>query len=537
MLRRTRIVTQLGVLVLFLYLFARTIGTGEDGLGPPVRVFLEIDPLLGLTTWLATGALPGLMALSFITLAAAFVLGRSFCGWVCPLGTLGQISGRLLRRRRDERVADRARGDQQIKVLVLFFVAAGSLAGAFWTGLLDPLSLLIRSLTAGFVPAGEAVLRGAAASLARTPLAAVSEPLYQWLRERVLLPRPPAFEQGALIAALFLVLLGLSWVRRRFWCRVLCPLGALLGLTAHAGMLRLRQDASRCTECSLCTYHCQGAADPDIMGGWKASECFVCGNCTASCARNGLAFTFEAPRVLTVLGRREREARRKEAATRRGPRHAAESLARRRVLLALGLGFVAGGVVRSTPSRAHPGDTLVRPPGAGPEGEFLDRCVRCGECMKVCPANGLHPAGLDDGILSLWTPVLRPRIGYCEYHCTLCGQVCPTQAIHRLSPEEKTRTVIGLAYVDTTRCLPYAYATPCIVCEEHCPTSPKAIVLVDTTVHGRDGAARQVRQPRVDPRACVGCGICETKCPIEGNAAIRIFATGRTGEGGPFDLN
>jgi Pyruvate/2-oxoacid:ferredoxin oxidoreductase delta subunit len=143
---------------------------------------------------------------------------------------------------------------------------------------------------------------------------------------------------------------------------------------------------------------------------------------------------------------------------------------------------------------------------------------------------------MDAGPAALWTPVLRPAIGYCEYNCTLCGQVCPTGAISRLTMEQKKKTVLGLAFVDTSRCLPFAYATPCIVCEEHCPTSPKAIVLDDTEVRGFDRAIRKVRRPRVDPRLCVGCGICEFRCPVEGDAAIRIFSTGRTGEGGPFDL-
>jgi formate hydrogenlyase subunit 6/NADH:ubiquinone oxidoreductase subunit I len=156
--------------------------------------------------------------------------------------------------------------------------------------------------------------------------------------------------------------------------------------------------------------------------------------------------------------------------------------------------------------------------------------------MKVCIGNGLHPAGLEEGPLGLWTPVLRPRIGYCEYECTLCGQVCPTGAIRRLTQEEKEKTVVGLAWIDTGRCLPFAYATPCIVCEEQCPTSPKAIVLEDVTATTAGGETRTVRRPHIDPHRCVGCGICEYRCPLDGNAAIRVFATDRTEAGSVFDL-
>jgi ferredoxin len=155
--------------------------------------------------------------------------------------------------------------------------------------------------------------------------------------------------------------------------------------------------------------------------------------------------------------------------------------------------------------------------------------------MKVCPQVGLHPAAFEAGLAGLWTPLLRPRLGYCEYHCTLCGQVCPTGAIRRLNPGEKYKVIIGLAWFDSMRCLPLAYATPCIVCEEHCPTSPKAIMLSDATVVSATGAVRAVRQPKIDPVKCIGCGICEYVCPVEGTAAVRIEGTGRTGENGAFE--
>ncbi len=535
MLRRTRIIVQLVCLALFFYLLGRTVGIGQDQLGSPVRIFLEIDPLIGITTWLRTHALHGLMGLSLVTLVATFVLGRFFCGWVCPLGTLSQISGRLHHDRRDERTADRWRPSQRWKYLILVFVLGGAATGALWTGILDPISLLIRSLAVGFGPPIEALVRAGAAAAAGGPLAPVTEPVYGALRDAFFAPRAPRFEQGALLATVLLALLALSWVRRRFWCRVLCPLGGLLGAVAQAGSLALKQQESVCTGCAVCTFHCQGAADPNMTNGWRPSECFVCGNCTASCRQKGvgLSFGFTVPRIARRWGRSRRA-----STTRPSEAHASAPLSpgRRRVLLAFGLGLVSGPIGRISPARAVPPDTLIRPPGAGTEEEFLDRCVRCGECMKVCPGNGLHPAALEAGPAGLWTPVLRARHGYCEYHCTLCGQVCPTGAILRLQAGEKETTVIGLAYVDPGRCLPYAYATPCIVCEEHCPTSPKAIVLEDVEARGLDGSTRHLRRPLIDPHRCVGCGICEFRCPVDGAAAIRVVATGRTGQGSPFDL-
>jgi polyferredoxin len=566
MLRRIRIPVQLASLAVFLYLLVRTVGVGEDRLGPPVRIFLDIDPLIGLTTWLRTGAWHGLMWLSAVTLLLSILLGRFFCGWICPLGTLGQATGRLRRPRDAEKQADRYRPVQEIKVAVLLFALGGAVAGAQWSGILDPICLLVRGLAIGFGPGIEWAVREGAAVLARTPLAPITEPVYRTVRDRLLAPHPPHFEQGMTLALLLVTVLALSWIIRRFWCRILCPLGALLGVTARVGALRLRQDEGRCTSCAICTYHCQGAADPDVMGGWRPSECFVCGNCTASCRRHGLAFGFERPRVIGMIGglvrrvvvrtrRRGRAALPTAGALSAGQTAdavapsspalpavksqqavaATVSLTRRGFLAALALGLASGPIARSTPARAVPRGSIIRPPGAGPEGEFLDRCIRCGECMKVCPANGLHPSGLEAGAAGLWAPVLRTRLGYCEYHCTLCGQVCPTGAIPRLTPADKERTFLGLAWVDTGRCLPYAFATPCIVCEEHCPTSPKAIRLVDAEARATDGTVRQLRRPTVDPKLCVGCGVCEFVCPLSGTAAIRIEGIGRTRRENPFE--
>jgi formate hydrogenlyase subunit 6/NADH:ubiquinone oxidoreductase subunit I len=117
---------------------------------------------------------------------------------------------------------------------------------------------------------------------------------------------------------------------------------------------------------------------------------------------------------------------------------------------------------------------------------------------------------------------LVPHLGYCEYECNLCGQVCPTQAIESLALADKQKVKMGLAYFDTQRCLPYAYQRECMICEEHCPLPTKAIHFVPTEVVRRDGTKVTVKQPRVDPDLCIGCGICEAKCVFRDRAAVRV---------------
>jgi ferredoxin-type protein NapF len=212
------------------------------------------------------------------------------------------------------------------------------------------------------------------------------------------------------------------------------------------------------------------------------------------------------------------------------PESSGLDLGRRRVLTA-GIVGLGGGLL----FHAHPlagtrtfNPQLIRPPGSIPEDEFLEKCIRCGECMKVCPTNVIQPTMLEAGLEGLWSPILKTQMDYCEYKCAMCTQVCPTEAIKPLSLEEKQQVKIGLAHIDKNRCLPFAYSRPCLVCEEQCPLPEKAIWLEEKTVLNSRGNKVVVQQPHVNAELCIGCGICQIKCPVSDRAAILVTSIGET---------
>jgi polyferredoxin len=463
-----------------------------------VNIPMRLDPLAVLAHMLASRTFLVGSTLALITIALTLALGRVWCGWLCPLGTTLDLFP--LRRQRDqgEGPSDSWRG---AKYVLLLTILAAALLTNLTLLIFDPLTIIFRTLTLSVWPALDQIVTKAELALYHVTFIRPAVLAFDELaRPDVLPPEPVTYRYATLYAVLFLGVLLLNLVAHRAWCRYLCPLGALLGLLSKAAIVR-REVSPGCTQCGVCARACPtGTIQPDKGYASDPSECTMCLECVAVCPQSAAQF----PAHLYPA------------------RWAPYDPRRRQVLVSLGVAIVGVGLLRSdaAASRQHP--YLIRPPGAG-ENNLLSKCIRCGECMRACPTSALQPAVTEAGLEGLWTPVLAPRLGYCDYSCNACGQVCPVQAIPPLGLEEKREQIVGLAYIDQNRCIPWADNQDCIVCEEMCPVPDKAIRLEPVEVRTVDGELVSIQRPHIIREQCIGCGICECKCPLEGEAAIRIY--------------
>ena len=509
--RRARQVVQILALLLFLYLFFGTRQNGWTVL--PHDLFFRLDPLTSVAAMLAGQRWIAAMALAGVTLLLTLLLGRVWCGWLCPMGTLldwTRLNVGAKHPPREVQPESLSRGRmirpyrwRQVKHFLLFAILFAALFGNLTLLVLDPITLLFRTAASAGLPALDVLVTAAETALYNIrPLQGPLEAFERVVRGTFLPASQPFFTQNILLALVFVGVLALNAIRPRFWCRYLCPLGAMLGLVSKVSFLRHKVDEQACTACGRCARVCPtGTIDPERNYAADPAECTMCLDCAETCPAKAVAFK---PR-LGLAEWRDYDPSRRQA------------------LASLGAAVAGIGLLRAAPAAKREDRWLIRPPGARENG-LLDKCIRCGECMKGCPTSGLQPSVFSAGLEGFWTPVLVPRLGYCDYSCNTCGQVCPTGAIPKLSLDDKRQAVIGAAYIDENRCIPWADCADCIVCEEMCPVPDKAIKLDVQTVMNPSGETVTVRRPRVIREKCIGCGICEYQCPLNGEAAIRVYA-------------
>ena len=430
-----------------------------------------------------------------LLMALTLVFGRIYCSIICPLGILQDLFGWLGKKQKKNRYSY----SKEVKwlrypVLVLFVIAFFAGIGTL-VQLLDPYStfgIIATNLLQPVYQAGNNVL----ASIAEYYDSYAFYHSDIWLRS---LP-------SLIISAVMLIILGvLAWRNGRTYCNTICPVGTILSFLSRFSLLKIRFDAEKCKNCSLCSKNCKSACIDYKTHTVDASRCIVCGNCINACKHDALFYQAH------------------QAHEPHKP-HDAEGLSRRSFLLSSTLLATAalaqqkdkmmdGGLAEIEDKAAPKRQTPLVPPGALSLRNMEKRCTGCQLCISECPNEVLRPSS---DWLHLMQPVMSYERGFCRPECHRCSEVCPTGAIKPIDLEVKASTQIGHAVWIKKNCIPLTDGVECGNCARHCPTG--AIEMVPSNPDDEESPYI----PAVNEAACIGCGACEYLCPARPFSAIYV---------------
>lgn len=449
------------------------------------ELFLALDPLVSLSTGLASRSWIGSLVSAAIILAVCVLVPRGFCGYLCPLGTLIDLFDWLVGSRvKRFRVAGEGWW-VHIKYFILLGVLIAAVCGVLLSGFVAAIPVITRGLLFTISPLQNGVANG-------------------WHQV------PPLHSGHYLSIALFIGVLCLGLLRPRFWCKYVCPSGAVFSL---ANLLRVteRKVESACIHCNKCVEICPfDAIKPDFTT--RTTDCTFCQSCGGVCPTH--AITFVGRWAKLDLKAANEPATHETPLGRRGFLSTGSGIA-----LAAATGTIAAWSTKALGANLQSPDSLrlVRPPGSVPEQEFLQMCIRCGECFKACPSDVLQPLGFQQGLEGLWTPYVNANWAGCASSCNNCGQVCPTGAIRALPLEEKRQVRMGLAFVNVQTCLPHAGVEACQLCVDECQAAGYNAIEFTHVGTQVDDAGQPIEgtgflAPLMIDDRCVGCGLCQTRC-------------------------
>lgn len=441
--------------------------------------------------------IPALLALNIVIIAAlaAFTVlfGRVYCSSVCPLGVYQDILAWFSKKFEKKKKYRYSKAKDVLRWSVWGATFIAFLFGfTFLLGLLDPYGAYGRMATHLFRPA---YLAGN--NLLETIFTSFNN--YHFYQVGIY-----SFSILSLVVALVTLLAvgWLAWKNGRTYCNTVCPVGTTLGFLSKFSLFKIRFVDENCNMCGLCAMKCKASCLDSKNKQIDYSRCITCFNCIESCNRNAMKYAPMGPR-------KQKAVRAVPAFTYTKEDKIVDESKRRFLSATLLTGLAAGRLIAQEATepplskRELKRQTPIAPPGALHFDRFREKCISCHLCVSKCPSHVIKPAFLEYG----WGGIMQPKLyfehGFCNYDCTVCCDVCPTDALVKLTQDEKHHTQMGRVNFILENCIVYYDETSCGACSEHCPT--QAVKMVPYK-----GA---LTIPEIEPEICVGCGGCEYVCP------------------------
>lgn len=431
----------------------------------------------------------GFIAVLVITL----LTGRTYCSFLCPLGIGMDFNSRIGGKIRKK---FRRYGFKKPFTFIRYLILAATVAvtaiyGIYALSLLDPYSIFGRFMTFFAKPVVLYVNNFAANNLER-----FDNYMFDHITVKFFDPVTYA------IPAFFLLLVGgMSLAKGRLYCNMICPVGTLLGLLSKVSFLRIKINHEACTRCGRCAIRCKSSCIDFLHSKVDVTRCVDCFDCIYTCQDKAISYGIVLP------GKKE---------------HVTDESRRRNIIGALLLFMGAGEIARAQNHGApkpkkdstvkENRTSYVAPPGAGSIKRFNDLCTACSVCIAACPTGVLHPSVKQYGLTGLLQPVMDYHKSFCQYECTACTDICPTNALLPLVADAKKLTQTGRAVFIEENCIVKTEKTACGACSESCPT--KAVFMVPYE--------RNLLIPKVNAEICIGCGHCEYSCPTTPYKAIFV---------------
>lgn len=454
-----------------------------------ILLYLQFVPSVVKFYDLGTMAAGGFLIVLLLTLLS----GRTYCSFLCPLG-IGQdlfsrFGGRIKKK-------FRRYGFKRPFTVIRYSLLAITLIvtmiwGIYMITLLDPYSIFGRFMTFFAKPC---------VILINNFLAGILGKFDIYTLHNVTIKGFPLVVYS--IPAAFSLLVGiLSLTKGRLYCNMICPVGTLLGLLSKISILRVRFDESACTRCGRCAVRCKSSCIDFLNHDIDLTRCVECFNCISTCQDKAISYGIWKPKKeVHVTDESKRE------------------IIAGSILFLLGISRISGAQQKTAPKPKK--DSTVKenktfpvcPPGGLAINEFNKYCTACSLCINACPNGVLQPAFKQYGITGIMQPVMDYHKSFCTYNCTICTEICPTNALHLLVLDAKKLTQIGIAKFIKDNCIVKTEKTACGACSESCPT--KAVHMIPYEGN--------LVIPEVTEDICIGCGHCEYACPTVPYKAIFV---------------